>query len=1110
MKKKILIVILAFCLVFSNNYAFSNASSMTENIKFTKDGAFLYKSDKIELRFKYKKLAYRTFTGEITVKNISKELLEDWNFSFYHKTKVISSDKCTVSRISKNRYEFKPKKKFKEIKSGESIVLKYKGSKRGYTIGLPMKYDFKGRFQKKDEIDETDKIDEQEFEKDTDSDGLPDYIEKIIGTDINNPDTDGDGLNDKDDLMIGDPLKPDSHLDTDGDGLDNLTEIKIGTDVFKKDTDGDGLSDYDEYINHKTNPLKKDTDGDFVSDFEEIKNGTDPNKKDSFGDGVEDGERVYYIERDAEITESQNDNVSLKVQIGLQGKHIDSFSAKSISKNDILFPSTTSGYLGAGFDLNVKGSFEFATLNFTYKNSNNISDDDFEPAIYYIDEEKQNLELVHGQYHDKENKTVRVSVSHFSKYVLLNRPQVEKSIANANYYKNYFKKVNNLNFALVPISSVKDEMFLKKNIMFAELNKFKSDLQNGDNAGVMYGVPDLIGTQEEDENLEITGIDHVVIICQDPKYLDSEYTKYNINGNRSASIIQIGNDFPVAEFKNFAMKNKGFYFNAESLNEISKELEKMYELQLDKKRDTDGDGISDYFEKNGEILLGGEIRLNYKSQDTDGDGLKDSEEIFLVESKINELEESNQSYYPSYIKMLSNPSFEDSDFDGMPDGVIDYDSKKVEKDPAPFDNFYVASIKENTSFLGNVVNFIQRKRDKYYSFFKVDYRMFFGDKKVYNNELSRLGMLLSTDIYDETYVNELRTAGVKIDMPKDEKVKTLYEKFGLKDIENIVLKKENYKHNKDDITEFNIGHRLIKFKNESKEIIFITIRGTNTSNEEWSSNFDIGYDDGIYYDKLGYKPAEWKNKKNHKGFDVTKNRVMNEINDYIKKYNLTNSRKTFFVNGHSRGGAIANLLGKDFYDNGQEAFVYTFGSPTTTQEKSTRNIGIFNIVNKLDLITLIPLKSMQFTRYGIDVFLKNTNEEKKKISSYLNHVLSKFEKVLESRKKTYEFKYYIDEEKYFIDDKKEYDKCVRELKDSKFLKFSKIFRKKNKIKIIFSRVVALQNLANLASRFEWSTLSRYNYYKIHHLDEDLFINFVQMRLRNMLYPHEKESYINKI
>ncbi len=39
-------------------------------------------------------------------------------------------------------------------------------------------------------------LDDIDYELDSDSDGLPDYYEDILGTDRNNTDTDGDGLTD--------------------------------------------------------------------------------------------------------------------------------------------------------------------------------------------------------------------------------------------------------------------------------------------------------------------------------------------------------------------------------------------------------------------------------------------------------------------------------------------------------------------------------------------------------------------------------------------------------------------------------------------------------------------------------------------------------------------------------------------------------------------------------------------------------------------------------------------------------------------------------------------------------------------------------------------------
>ena len=137
-------------------------------------------------------------------------------------------------------------------------------------IVIPMEFDF--------EIDP---------EIDSDEDGLPDYLEKEIGTDRYNADTDGDGLPDGYEYFIlgTDPKKADSDdngisdadEDFDEDRLTNLEEYELGTDPFSKDTDYDGLSDYDEVKIHNTDPLKYDTDGDKVSDGDEIELGLDPN-----------------------------------------------------------------------------------------------------------------------------------------------------------------------------------------------------------------------------------------------------------------------------------------------------------------------------------------------------------------------------------------------------------------------------------------------------------------------------------------------------------------------------------------------------------------------------------------------------------------------------------------------------------------------------------------------------------------------------------------------------------------------------------------------------------------------------------------------------------------
>lgn len=75
---------------------------------------------------------------------------------------------------------------------------------------------------------------------DADGDGLPDWLEKEIGSDPNNADSNGNGIDDKTEYFAG--LDP-TTLDSDGDGISNADELANGTDPFRKDTDGDGVWD---------------------------------------------------------------------------------------------------------------------------------------------------------------------------------------------------------------------------------------------------------------------------------------------------------------------------------------------------------------------------------------------------------------------------------------------------------------------------------------------------------------------------------------------------------------------------------------------------------------------------------------------------------------------------------------------------------------------------------------------------------------------------------------------------------------------------------------------------------------------------------------------------
>ena len=101
---------------------------------------------------------------------------------------------------------------------------------------------------------------------DTDGDGVDDLAEG--GPGVGAPDTDGDG--------VIDALDP-SDEDRDGDGLTDNAEVVLGTDVFDADTDDDGLSDGDEVNGGgplsgygPTNPTLFDSDSDGLGDGLEV------------------------------------------------------------------------------------------------------------------------------------------------------------------------------------------------------------------------------------------------------------------------------------------------------------------------------------------------------------------------------------------------------------------------------------------------------------------------------------------------------------------------------------------------------------------------------------------------------------------------------------------------------------------------------------------------------------------------------------------------------------------------------------------------------------------------------------------------------------------------
>lgn len=302
----------------------------------------------------------------------------------------------------------------------------------------------------------------------------------------------------------------------------------------------------------------------------------------------------------------------------------------------------------------------------------------------------------------------------------------------------------------------------------------------------------------------------------------------------------------------------------------------------------------------------------------------------------------------------------DSDFDGIPD----------EYDVAPNSNTFTGKMKSGHDGTTTVS-------------FTMDFRNFFGDNTVYHPELATVSVLGSAlAYYKENYGDAYFTFDTAQTYAGGTASKVdglqLMSVLGFEDPVDYTL--DSY--GDDDISEIVIGHRTVTYNGETKVIVAIFVRGTEaTSEEEWSSNFNVGdlvrfFDE---YDSVeGKSPrqpnADWTRKTNHRGFDVCATRFLNYIKTYyLDEYvlpeleELEDALLTYWLTGHSRGAAVANLMASYLIDEGEEVYAYTFAAPyntANTEASAEKYDCIFNLINANDFVPMLPMPEWGFTRFG--------------------------------------------------------------------------------------------------------------------------------------------------
>lgn len=844
-------------------------------------------------------------------------------------------------------------------------------------------------------------------EVDSDEDGLDNYVEiYVTGTNPTLADTDGDG--------IGDALE-----DTDGDGICNADELLLGTDPAKADTDNDGISDLTEINETKTDSCRYDTDGDTLSDNDELLLGLDPLAQ--YTDGVTlDSARAFTQKLDNKNIEEQlttaenaavpsltlttSGNINRRVSMMAATSHAFSDSRAVIGK-----PVDVRGEkIGQGtitFTLSTAADVEFNTRTICKYNADGSTeylDTDFNAAentltanissegTYYVVDVKTMFDELGFAIPTTADVSVPAagmlarSVSTFSTqtnttsealaqadivFVIDSTGSMEDIIncvkGNVEYFVDALKEKGvSAALALVDYQDITVDGYdtttvhqINGSNWFYDMDAYKSaisGLELGHGGDAPECVVDALETGRLLDMRASAG--KIFILVTDAGFkVDNRYgipsmeAEIELLKNAGISCAVVSPSAEQATYSDLYTQTGGVWANI--YGDFYTEL-MMLADQIG--NEIVGDGYWIYLD--GPVPV--PVRLDAQPAagsmvDTDGDGIIDVYELegpdptgsvdldaLLTQVSQGAITGTNYGTVMTY-KYRSSPVETDTDYDGIEDSA----------DTAPKDNTFAGTMTYNSS--GDTCNVE----------FTVDYSLLFGDNTVYQKDLSVFSIVYASEMYSD--VSVAITSGTT---GGNGSPATFGSLFGLQDVEDIHLTADEYDVDKDDLSEFAVGHRTVYYQGYEKEIIVLAVRGTNSTNAEWSSNFDVGADTAEYYAAMGDSHPDWVNKKNHKGFDVAMNRILTKFYDYVDRHGLDElgRDKTILITGHSRGAAIANLLGAHFEDSADyESFTYTFASPySTTDENAANYKTIFNVANEDDLIAYLPLEVWGFAKYG--------------------------------------------------------------------------------------------------------------------------------------------------
>lgn len=267
----------------------------------------------------------------------------------------------------------------------------------------------------------------------------------------------------------------------------------------------------------------------------------------------------------------------------------------------------------------------------------------------------------------------------------------------------------------------------------------------------------------------------------------------------------------------------------------------------------------------------------------------------------------------------------------------------------------------------------------------------------YNHGIARMACILS----EVSYVNESAD-------PQLTQIKNVFRKLGVPD------SKMEF-HYDIDYNAAGFGNNQVAFSFASKEItlkggvkktlVFVVIRGTPFSANEWISNVNVA-------------DSSRKETLVHEGFFLAETKVHKEFIYYLLKMKINPDESYFLITGHSRGAAVANLMGANLVEEGyfkpENLFIYTFATPNVSQEEKTEDARydfIWNIVSPEDIVPTVPMRkgNWNFKKFGnTRVFANRWNVPKDVYEdSYIPRINEIYQRLMERPYYPFETGYFI-------------------------------------------------------------------------------------------------------